>query len=315
MKQSKLLDLFDALDIKSVRRAGRYLTGSCPFAPYTHDGGTDSHPSWGVAIEDDGPSRHSCFTCGVHGSLYELVIELRRWVKTQGTQKALNFKKAMEVALQDNEDTLLDDWDEENDDKVKVFTLFPEVWLQSFPVAYTHPYLAQRGVPPELARAMDVRYDFQTSRVCFPIRDHYGRLAGMQGRDVTGKSDLRYLTYRYHGKVNPDVWLGEEVVNWDDVLILTEGPFDYARGRLVTDQMLASLTSALNDRKLERLSKAPMLVSLYDYGTGGNKAREHLSSWAVRHGKEIVHIVPDKEYGDLGATPVKEVEKLLVAFL
>lgn len=318
MKAQRIKDLLNALTIFKHRVTGNWVQASCPFAKWTHEKGTDSNPSWGVSVHLEKSSWHQCMTCGEKGTLGDLVWALRhKRQKYPELFAGVDWKTALEIAEEDEEDALIADWDDGESQLGKHDgpIIFPTTYLESFPDGSKHPYLVERGIPVEVAKELEVKFDFQKQRVCFPIRNRLNQMVGMQGRDVTGASDLRYLTYKYNNRTNPEFWMGEDKVSWDDPLILTEGPLDYAKGYIVTHQMLASMTSSLGFPKLARLVDAPMLVTFYDVGTGGNHARADLTKWANKKGKTITHFIPPEEYGDLGAMPVDLIAEWLAPFL
>jgi len=309
MDKQKIQLLLGALRIKGSQ-VGDWMQASCPFAPFRHNNGTDNHPSWAVSIAENGESHHACYSCRSHGSMFELVMDLRRLYKKNEVPADADWKAAVELSLEDGEDALVDDFDD-METKKPTLTLFPEVWVKSFLPGHMHPYLKERGIPQGIAHELEFRYDSDKQRICLPSRDRCGRLVGFYGRDVTGLSDLRYLTYKYQGGWNPHHWIGEDKVSWDDPVILTEGPMDYARGYLTTKQMLASNTSAVTYKKLDRLKDAPMLITMYDLGTGGDNARKEITKWSMKNKVPLLNLIPDTVYGDLGATPPERFAEML----
>ncbi|NOQ30167.1 MAG: hypothetical protein GQ570_03495 [Helicobacteraceae bacterium] len=315
MRETRIQDFMKTIGVSSYKRAGEWVQASCPVAFWTHQKKQDSNPSWGISIHDNDLSWHQCQTCGQKGSLYDLVLDLKMMHKSSNKEADIDWKKAMEIALEDDADSLIEDWDEEDDTKEKPVVVFPNAWVDSFQEGHNHPYLMARGITPDIAKELEVKFDFQSQRVCLPYRERNGNCMGMQGRDVTGQSSLRYLSYRYKNSHNMQYWIGEDKVSWDDPVILCEGPFDYMKGYLITKQMLASQTSSINYKKLDRLKDAPMLITLYDIGTGGDHARENIAEWATKNNMPIVQLVPPVEYGDLGAMPPEDVFNLLESYI
>lgn len=90
-------------------------------------------------------------------------------------------------------------------------------------------YLVQRGVWWPILSLYNVRYCPSMKRVIFPVRQGDGYV-GWQGRDITGKSELRYMSPKGFQKAR--VLLGYELVNHGeerDYVILSEGPVDCLR--------------------------------------------------------------------------------------
>ena len=69
--------LTELLDLKNVEIINKKeMRCSCPLAPWTHDRGTDSKPSFGFKIADNGQIVYNCLSCKAKGRLSNLVDEL-----------------------------------------------------------------------------------------------------------------------------------------------------------------------------------------------------------------------------------------------
>lgn len=154
---------------------------------------------------------------------------------------------------------------------------FPEWWLDSFPPAAGIPkaaqYLTARKVPKKIADFLDLRFDSHRNRLCFPVRDFAGRLAGLHGRTILPNGDPRYLMYLYHGRSNPVVWLGEQWVDFAKPVVMVEGPFDLARVLEIYPNTVSPLFASPSKAKMMRMVDAFEIVTLYDRGAGGDTAR------------------------------------------
>lgn len=278
-------------------RAG-WLTAHCPFAEWTHSSGIDKNPSFGISIAESGESRYHCFSCDSSGDLTDLILELKARKYQASYKEALilaeNELEAIDIDVPDYED------EEEDSHALKVW---PESYLQSFVQAHKSPkaltYLAKRNVPMQVVHDLDLRYDTQRSRVCFPIRTWKGHLAGLHGRDVTGNHDLPYLAYKWNSSWNRPVWHGEDLIDPDLPVVLVESVFDRASVYRVYRNVLCSLTCGISADKLHRISALSDVITLYDYGKGGDKARQTLGK--AFNGRLINHLVPTEKQGDPGA--------------
>lgn len=65
----------DVLGCSNVSIGAEWVRGSCPLAPWTHVGGTDRKPSFGVTLVDGRPV-YNCFACGAKGPIYKLLHTL-----------------------------------------------------------------------------------------------------------------------------------------------------------------------------------------------------------------------------------------------
>ena len=310
MKRQDIIKYLHALGATD-HGGDKFVMTNCPFALYTHEQGTDYHPSMGLSVLPGRQSKFMCYTCGKHGSLLEMLYMLRMIDKDQLLD--IDYATAQGIAEEDTDDQLpqFAGYEEDSTGHSKL-TVFPDEWLNGFPNIYKHPYLVARKVLPWVATELDIRFDPGKKRVCFPFRDPYGRLIGMQGRDATGKSDLRYLTYRYKKKANRHVWLGEDKADLNMPLVLTEGPMDYARIYQVYPNVLAS-AGGLSLPKLKRIQDALQLITLFDYGTGGNSARKKVDGFFSK--VTVRHIVPSQQLGDAGNMPPELISNLIDQYL
>lgn len=273
----------------------------CPLARWTHDSGKDSNPSAAISIKPGGYSHFTCFTCENH-DLLGLVQRLREF----GAQAPkFNIKAAMElvnaegeqevaVAIKDYDAPIGQEEDDGNND-----TVFSEDWLCSFPparkVKVAREYLASRGVDPYTVHDLDLRWDPKRATVCFPIRDIYGRLCGLRGRRVAPQEGQpSYHMYKTKdgpdGRYNRLVWLGENRVDWDKPVLMVESVFDYAACFPLYENVVAPLTVGMGPRKVKRMASALDIVTLFDLGAGGNKARQLIDKYLPSNYRR--HLLP-----------------------
>lgn len=104
-------------------------------------------------------------------------------------------------------------------------------------------------------------------------------------------------------------WMGENLVNLDEPVVLCEGPFDFARIYQHYENVLASFTSGLSMTKIKRISDADSIITFYDHGKGGDAAR--LSIRKYLPGYPIVDLIPTEKEGDAGAMSPERIESLL----
>ena len=308
----KILNMVGATKIKYSATKDWYTCG-CIFAHWKHKGGKDSTPSFGISVNATGQSKCNCFTCGSAGDMFDLVMELRG-LNQEDPYLDVNFKELFQiVAAEENEDDFnlnLPDYEDILAAKKGVpLNLFPEEWLNSFAGAATHEYLKTRGISPEIGKLFDARYDSSDQRICFPIRTANGVLAGLQGRAISDTHPLRYKLYDYKGKYNPSVWANENNIDTSNALILAEGWFDIAKIAMVYPNVAGSLTSQISYQKYRRLQDAPVIITFYDFGTGGDHARELVEDYWKK--SAIQHIVPHFEVKDPGALDPEDIYQIL----
>jgi 5S rRNA maturation endonuclease (ribonuclease M5) len=318
MKKLELAKFMACLDLKPapVHREG-WVVSSCPLAPFTHQNGTDKHPSFGFRIEP-GESFTHCFSCQFHGKQSELVQTLGAYVR--GTDHGLDLKGAMAMVLQAEQDAPLSFGDIGDDietmlDSDRVDHVFPEWWIDNFDPAYCdgylHPYLLKRTggpFPYPVVEALDLRFDAYQHRIGFPVRDFKGRLRGFHGRSVKSPPDEpTYRMYTHENMNNPEVWLGEHWVDLDRPVVMVESVFDLARVRQVYDNVVCPLTASLSTQKIKRMA-AVEIVTFFDNDKAGklaaDKIRATLKDSVITKVKYDPH--DPKDPGDMTAHRVAE---------
>lgn len=293
---------------RTVEVGDTWANTHCPLAPWNHRGGVDRNPSFGVKIEP-GDSQVWCFSCHFGGNQTELLITLSGLLK--GEVHTLDIRAAMRMIVDAEEGMEARElWaDEEESGPVEDY-VFSEEWLDRFPLAYdlgsVHWYLAERGVPFEVAEALDLRYMHSEDRVCFPIRNWDGDLVGLHGRAVISEVSPRYRMIKYKGKKNPRAWLGEAWIDVEKPVVLVESVFDLARVYQVYRNVACPLVSGMSIQKVRRIERCEQLVVMMDPDDAGQHAersieRELGDECAIR----LIKLV-DRDPGDMSVGEVAE---------
>jgi len=294
--------------VAQVQERAGWVVGSCPFAAWRHDGGVDKHPSFAVRIKEGNQSMYNCFSCNSHGDLSDMILDLRQLKATN-----IEWEAALQLIAQEEDefDMVIKDYQEviEDSDTVKTF---PEWWLDSFPLAKDHEealeYLYSRELDTKIINELPIVYDTVRKRVCFPIRDWNGFLVGLHGRTIVDDKQT-YHMYGCNGVRNKLPWLGESWVDLDQPVLLVESVFDLASAYRVTPNVMCSLSAGISKAKAKRIVDAADIVTLYDYGKGGDAARTALSKYLPK--SHIIHQIPTEEEGDPGNMSIEQ----LMAYL
>lgn len=312
MKRDKVVQALKLLGAKVPQHQPRlgWIVCDCPQGPWRHDQGRSSPEVFGVRLEQGDP-RCNCFSCGWHGRLGDLVLEMRarNQVDHQGTYP---FGDVMQLIAEAESDIELDldvpDVEELLFGAKTEAIEFPQWWLDSFvPVAevpMAGTYLAQRAVSLQIAASLDLRWDSGQQRICFPIRDFKHRLRGLHGRAIQAEVKPRYRMYTYQGHNNPIHWLGESWVDLSKPIVVVEGPFDLASVFRVYRNVVSPLFSNPSVDKLLRMSDVVEWVSFYDRGTGGDTGRRKLDQ--VLTDQVLTHCIPPKHRKDPGEMEIAE---------
>lgn len=315
MRQGQIYQFLKTINIFSWDDREEWVNCSCPFALYTHSNGVDNNPSFGIRVNVKGKSVYKCWSCGQVGTLDDLLMKLQYYEKLHDTKNPYHWKLAWQMVQQEEDDAesfIFEGAEYKECDEVQESLVeFPPNWLYSFMPITEHPYLTERQVSKGLLDKYKLVYDVTLGRVCFPIYDFDGVLRGLQGRAVAKNAKLRYKFYKYQGKMNPNVWLGEFQCDVNQIVILCEGFFDLFRIAAVYPNVIASMTSSLTNEKMDRLKEVSQIISFYDYGTGGNFARKKLDKYFGGGDTLLGHCIPTEVEDDPGnMTPERIAEEL-----
>lgn len=288
-----------------------WITAPCPLAPWTHDSGKDSNPSFAINCKPGGESHFHCFTCKSGDLLY--LIQL---LKGYGAQKPkYNIAEAMKVLMAEEDEQLTLEPIKEFDEpppKKDVVIPWDEEWLDMFKPATLVPkareYLYGRNVSEGMQKYLDIRWDLPRECVAFPIRDWGGRLVGLRGRRIAGG----YYDYGGpHDHRNKLVWYGEDRVSPDErPVVFVESVFDVASVARCYRRVLAPLTVGMSRSKVMRMAGCLEIVTLFDNGAGGDKARGLVDKY-LAGGRSILHLKPPTGCSDPGDMTEEQVCNLL----
>jgi DNA primase len=317
--KEEVLHFLGGLGVKAQPSPRRgWITAHCPLT-WRHGGGVDHHPSFGMEVVANKPSRTNCFSCGFHGDAGDLLIELSG--KLPAVQLAAAWAFLSEVA--DKFDTAVpvgtpgfDDYLSGGDDPDPEG--FPEWWLDSFQLAAASvvaiKYLVGRGVAPQAWGAFGVRYDAHRMRVCVPVRDFEGKLRGLHGRTVVPGAEPKYLVYTHQGRSHPQVWLGEHAATPGVPLVVGESMFDLFSIYRVYRNVVSPLTSNITKERVMRLSGFPVLIHMFDDDEPGHGASAKLKAWLPGAAHIVADVFPYKDPGEMGASAVMASLEDLVEF-
>lgn len=313
MDSGGVVQFLGALKAKHVQVRGKWVQCSCPLAPWLHDTGKDSSPSFAVRVEPNKESWFNCFVCK-YGSLGDLVVELQH-LKAQTL--GYDLGAAWQLVAKEAEQKIVVEVKEWGTAEAEVEDLpIPEDWLSTFkdawPVPYAREYLQKRMVTEEIAHAFNIKWDRGMGTVCFPIRNGAGELVSMRGRFTNPKGNgPAYHVYKFMDQQNHHSWLGEHSVNYDRPVLMVESVFDATSVARVYDNILSPLTVGINLARMKRVSKCSEVVTLFDLGTGGDKARaivkKHLGNAMV------CHLFPTaKDPGEMTEEALRDLLKLFL---
>lgn len=291
-----------------------WVTMKCPFAPFRHESGHDTHPSFAIKVDDNAESHYNCFSCGSSGDMMDLVVDLSVLYRGAKKKHKPDIKTLNELCSNETDDIVITAHDiPEYDDAIKTPVVdfdFPEWWLEKFPLAVgsaiAQNYLEGRDVPYEVAIALDLRWDAYQERIGFPFRNQEGFVCGMNGRSVHKKPKLPYLQYNYEKHYNLHLWYREDKMDLDKPLLVTESVFDVASIMRVYQNVVAGFTCSFSKEKALRLGDANEIVTLFDAGQGGDRARKRMKD--VLGSRIVAQLIPPSDAGEMS---IEELEDAL----
>ena len=231
MKVSDIVAFLEAAGCNHIKPSHSWVKATCPLAPFTHSGGTDRRPSFGVSIHENDQSKAHCLTCGYKGSLLPMAWKLRR---------PDLFKLALKDNLPNIDDFVPKDdlqaraqslpkyWGSANKPSPKkavapVNTVLDESLLDQFKDMPDNirKYLRDRGMLDKTIDKWELGYSKQQRRISIPIRNEGGELVAISGR-AYGSHQPKYLHSKFHRNV---VLYGEHLIEPGKECYLVEGFF------------------------------------------------------------------------------------------
>jgi hypothetical protein len=281
------------LGVFNVQYSGHgWAQASCPLAPFTHKGGKDSTPSFGIHVSDTETSNYNCFVCN-SGSMSALVGTLDMYLANRPELRhRYNLAKAREIlAAEESKALVLPDYEALVPSPYTEYQEWPMWWLETFPVwrmlKRSHDYVLHRNIHPDVADYFDLRYDADRDKLIAPIWDVENRLSGARGRrielpgEVEPRTPLKHYDYSWNGVRNSHlVWFNERVMNMNGPMVIVEGQFDCMRVARYYPKVMAILSAKTTPYKMAKLSSEDEVLLMLDndetgkaklYGQGGDK--------------------------------------------
>ena len=298
-----------------------YVLISCVFSHFTHEKGTDRHPSMRILINEQGEAVYHCFACGSFGKLWLLLYSLGVINKNNNLKEVSDrlFKvgngdmgSCIETAIKSYDKSRV---------KNKIDFKVLEKWAKdTFEEVTTlgRDYLKYRSITPEYANDnFDLLWDTEEQRLVFMLRNFKDRFKGAVGRcinDVVNK-------YRNYWSADVTSTLGHrKVFNYNAKrIIVVEGFIDMIKtaenicilGLSDIYEVVCTFKCHLSDRQLLELVDLYKTVYIFydDDKAGNNGARKALS--CLDDLVPFVFRVKPPENKDPGETSFSELELIL----
>lgn len=272
------------IECRNIRDEPSWVMSSCPLAPWSHDSGGDSNPSFGISVHDDDTSIFNCFTCHHKGPLVHLLELLEDYSGDSYEDLRETFGVSEEFGPP------LGDWGRKsNGDREETLGEplsidFLDVYELPWTDADARAYLIGRGLTEqEYAESLELRYDPEERRILFPVYHDNGDFYGFTSRAIDEDNALRVKDY--HGLKKKLLLLGSHnLPEGAEKVVLVEGAFDYAVTRTFGVPSVAALGTAFVQNKADALIRiAKPVYIMFDPDAPGRSAAKKYAAALIRH--------------------------------
>lgn len=311
MDKQNIIELLVELGVRKnkIQEVSGWMSCGCPLAPYTHERGTDSSPSFGIKINPDGESFFNCFTCKEKGPVKRLLKLLSKFSGEDYTD-LISTVFEEEVIGGD-----LPEWGtKQRDAKPRLGEPLDENYILLYDEAGDHPYLRERGVTPAVVEEFGVLYDSDNrgaERIVIPVRDPQGHLFGFFGRAIS--PDVVPRVRDYHGLPKRLLLLGLDRCAARGVrdLILVEGPFDCLRLWSLGYYAVAAMHSDITEAQALLLREyADTVCIMFDNDQAGRIGRKKAAK-KLKEFMPVTKVAYPKGYKDPGELEARHVKRMM----
>ena len=219
MKREVIETVLKKMGSREFKYSGDWVMTNCPLAPWTHDKGTDSHPSFGVLVKK-GISPANCFACGFSGGMLSLIREYGQKAIKDGLVAEEDVMELTDYVLLAEEDTDIEDRIVFEDIPTP-----PQDLIEG--IGIWNEYFEGRGITKKAFEEWQLGYSKKERRALFPVYDQKGIApVGIVGRAVEGQ-EPKYKNYPPRFKKSKYLY-GEHLLSSEGIekLIVVEGPID-----------------------------------------------------------------------------------------
>jgi 5S rRNA maturation endonuclease (ribonuclease M5) len=296
MREEAIKRFLESLGIDRIQMSvdRGWVNSPCPLAPYTHAGGADSRPSFGISISDDSNSVYWCFGCSPKGRRLDWLLHSMFVADGRYPQEAAKIFAREELWGIEDEETsttkIPSRWISKPPKEVK--PLPPEV-LKKYPLIQGNDDYetrrirmwleSQRGLPEYIQNLYRLRYHYSSQSIIFPLTDARGNIFLLRERlrkekriwtvspETSGFPEMEFPKLKDVG-----VWFGMMLIDWSSPVILVEGEIDVMRlAALGFFNAIGSATSSVSDAQIRSLTADTLLLG-YDADKAGNFARDRI---------------------------------------
>lgn len=288
MREQAVRKFMWELGCDQIDENGSWLNAKCPLASWTHAGGVDSHPSFGITISDEGRSVWYCFGCSpeprpIAWLLHSTFVMTRRypfdaariyrdhenhWGNTQAVEIPDGWKSNAEA---EKPETV----------PYQLLRLVPMLQgKEDFEARRCRFWMEhERHIPVWTQNLCRLRYLSDHSAVVFPITDIRGDVYQLKARSRKEKKmfAVKPEHFELQALANPGtpkkigIWFGMFLIDWSMPVMLVEGELDAMRlMSLGFFNSIASASSSVTDAQIDALH-----TNTYFLGYDDDKAGRH----------------------------------------
>lgn len=267
---------------------GVWLNSKCPTAAWTHSGGVDTHPSFGITISDEGRSVFYCFGCSpeprpIARLLHNLFIMTGRY--PSGAARIYRDGENHWASVKRVE--IPDGWKRDREKTIPEPVPYQALRYvplmqgrEDFEARRCRFWLEhERKIPVWTQNLCGLRYLSDLSSVVFPMTDIFGSVFMLRARSRKEKRIVT-VTPRMLGVDEPSkfstpksvgIWFGMFLIDWSRPVMLVEAEIDMMRlVSLGFFNVIASAGSSVTDAQIDALH-----ASTYFLGYDDDKAGRH----------------------------------------
>lgn len=244
-----------AVGVQNIEDRGEgtaWIRASCPLAPWTHVGGVDVRPSFGVKVEEGKEPYYHCFVCS-SGSLHKL-LHLLQWFREEHLVEASRLFGKIVAETEDDEEegaqrprrrVIVDrKFLRITERRIDVPREVPKSVLDRLPLIETLPsdheavqwLVRKRGISLEVIARYGLRlYEdrlFCRTGVVFPLVAKSGAVLDLWVRMIDEKRFFRLSPQLLDSPSDYGadwLWFGDHLVNVEAPVVVTEGALDALR--------------------------------------------------------------------------------------
>jgi hypothetical protein len=174
-------------------------------------------------------------------------------------------------------------------------------------------YIRSRGfIPSEIIRRYHLRgtgpHEWPKNRIIIPVIQN-GKPVSWQARDITGKSDIRYLTLKNDESVIPckDTLYGIDDVDGGRIAVV-EGPIDVWR---MGPGFVATYGTSLTQRQIHELSRFREILFLFDPEEQAHERSLHSAKELAAIGRyvEVIQLGTETDPGDMSESEAVKIRR------